>query len=64
MSLRDIGFALSNAGLDEEIEAETREANPHMSDMAIEQEVNRVKKEMTLYNDRNKQSKKPTTRGN
>ena len=62
----DLQFGLTNAKLDQEIEAGVREFNPNMSDMAIEQEIKRVKKEMTHFNAHNTKSKStrnPTTVG-
>ena len=56
-------YGLANASLDETIENEIREDNPNMSDTGIQQEVNRIKKQMTLFNEHNtksKSTKKPT----
>ena len=62
----DLQFGLTNAVLDQEIYDEVKEINPNMSDMAIQQEIKRVKKEMTHFNEHNtkaKSTRKPSTVG-
>ena len=55
---KQIGFALSNAGLLEEVEAEVRVDNPTWSDKKVKDERNKLLKDRTLYSDANKKPKK------
>ena len=57
-NLKALGFALSNAGLLQDVEAEVREVNPTYDDAKVLKERDKVLKKMTLYNDKNKKPKK------
>ena len=57
-NLKKIGFALSNAGLLEEVEAEVRKEYPNYSDKKIKEERNKRLKAKTLFGDHNKKPKK------
>ena len=57
-NLKALGFALSNAGLLQDVEAEVRGANPTYDDAKVLKERDKVLKKMTLYNDKNKKPKK------
>ena len=49
-------FGLCNPALDAQLENEIREGTPNMSDTAVIMEMNRIKKEMTLFNAANSKS--------
>lgn len=57
-NLKALGFALSNAGLMQDVEAEVRLQYPTYDDDKVLKERNKVLKKMTLYNDKNKKAKK------
>ena len=57
-NLLKLGFASSNIGLMEAVEAEVREKNPSWDDKKVFDEVQKVLKKATLYNDKNKKPKK------
>jgi len=57
-NLKKLGFALSNQGLEDSITAQIKEQNPSWSDKKVEQELRKIQKEMTIFNDLNKKVKK------
>ena len=50
---------MSNEGLDEQLEEEIRIKYPNWTDAKIAKELLKVKKKLTMFNDRNKKAKKP-----
>jgi len=54
-----LGFALSNAGLMQEVSDGIRAEHPSWNDAKIKKERNKVLKKMTLFSDKNKKVKKP-----
>ncbi len=55
----NVGYALSNAGLIQGVDDEIREKHSHWNDKKVEQERNKILKQATLFNGKNKQAKKP-----
>lgn len=56
--LKAIGFALSNAGLEQDIEAEVKINNPGYNNVQIKAAVVAQQNLLTLYCDLNKRAKK------
>ena len=52
------GYALSSAGLLEELEQDIRQENPTWDDDKVAKEMDKVLKKATLYNQYNKKPKK------
>ena len=64
-------YGLANPKMDEVLEAEIRAKNPNSSDNQVLMEMNRLKKELTFFNEKNSKSnstRRPSvstaTRGN
>ncbi len=55
---KQIGFALSNAGLLQDVEDEVKKEHPTWSDKKVKDERNKRLKAKTLYSDENKRPKK------
>ena len=55
--MKQYQWGLCNGALDAEIEAQVRLDNPNMADNAVLQEVNRIKKDMGYFTERNTKGK-------
>ena len=55
-----VGYAMSNLGLQEDIEYEVREQNPTFTDKEVDDMVREVQAAATLFNKYNKTAYKPT----
>ena len=58
--LKKVGYAMSNLGLQEDIEYEVREQNPTFTDKEVDAMVQEVQAAATLFNKYNKTAYKPT----
>ena len=58
--LKKVGYAMSNLGLQEDIEYEVREQNPTFTDKEVDDMVQEVQAAATLFNKYNKTAYKPT----
>lgn len=56
-----VGYAMSSAGMLEDVEAQMRADNPSWDDKKIEHEMDKLLKDATLYNKDNKKPKKAKT---
>ena len=59
-NLKKLGYALSNLGLQEDIESEVIAQNPDFTDKEVDSMVKEVQVTATLFNKYNKKAYKPT----
>ncbi len=58
MNISKLGYSLSNQGYVEEIENEVRNEHPNWSDKKVVTEALKIRKKLTLFNDKNRKPKK------
>jgi len=58
-NLMKLGYAMSNLGLQQEIDDEIRAKHPNWNDEKVLKERQKQQKKMTIFNTKNKKSKKP-----
>lgn len=57
-NLMKLGYAGSNAGLEQELEIAIRLQHPKWSDEEVDAQLKKDQKKLTMYNPRNKKPKK------